>query len=883
MAVLLLSGVLCAAEIRADYYVAVNGDDAWSGRLAARNSQRTDGPFRTPDCARRAVRAMRRANDLPRPVTVLIRGGTYFLNEPLSFEPEDSGTTASPITYAAYPGEKPVLSGGVRLGGFTRDGKGWWRAKLPAAQESGDSPLSLYVNGQRRYRPRLPRQGSYRIAGSVPLDPGDSTKPCAFEFAPGSVRPDWANLGDVEVLTIHIWNMSRMRVRDVETTSGIVRFTGGLFARDGNWSEFAVNYPYYVENVKEALGRPGDFYFDRTLRELTYVPMPGEQPGSTEVIAPRLAQIIRIAGDPRQGRFIRNLHFRGLTFAHSNWSMPPGGHHFPQSDSILQGAVIAEGARGCSFGECRFVHTGAYALQFDLGCRDNVVEGSDFSDLGAGGVKIGFWAPGEPPDCAVSHNMVRNNTFAHGGRVQPGGTAVVVGTSHHNVIEHNDIYDFYYMGVSLGYTWEENVSARDNAVRDNHIHHMGQGALSDMGAIYTLGLSPGTRIEHNLIHDVRDAWYGGWGIYLDALSSEIEVRNNIVYRTAAGALHLNRGQGNVVENNILALGDEAQLVRSSPHQKPSMHFRNNIVYWRDAFLLASNWDGFNYEFDGNLYWDATRRPVRFGTLDFDQWQSHGLDRHSLIADPLFANPRGGDFRLAANSPAFAIGFAAIDGQGFGRIGAPADPESAWPLPAYPDLSRAEPLCIDFEDMRVGGKPHYAGVFEGGENARIRVTTETALTGRQSLAFTDDSTTKPGYLPFMTQPFKVVRGTAKVRFALRMMPGGVFRHEWRDIVKEGMHGPSLLVAGMGDLSVGGRVLERLPMNKWVWLEIECRVGPGAPGDFSVKVRQAGRSRGSEYRHLKGAGGFDRLMALFFISEGETEGRFFLDDISASVVD
>ena len=127
-----------------------------------------------------------------------------------------------------------------------------------------------------------------------------------------------------------------------------------------------------------------------------------------------------------------------------------------------------------------------------------------------------------------------------------------------------------------------------NEVGYNHIHHLGNGVLNDIGGIYTLGVSPGTVLHHNLIHDVTrfergDEGYGGWGIYLDAGSSEMVVENNVVYNTRDGGLHLHcfgHPYGDTIRNNVFAYSDEGQMMRNADHEPEgnNAHLERNIVY-----------------------------------------------------------------------------------------------------------------------------------------------------------------------------------------------------------------------------------------------------------------------------------------------------------------
>ncbi|MCX7600174.1 MAG: hypothetical protein N2512_15100, partial [Armatimonadetes bacterium] len=140
-----------AEDTKADFYVAPNGNDDWSGRLAEPSRDGTDGPFESLARAQEAVRELRRREpDRKTPVRVLIRGGVYYLPETLTFTPADSGTAESPTIYAAYPREVPVLSGGTRLTGWRQTPDGRWQVHLPEVERGEWDFCQLWVNGERR-------------------------------------------------------------------------------------------------------------------------------------------------------------------------------------------------------------------------------------------------------------------------------------------------------------------------------------------------------------------------------------------------------------------------------------------------------------------------------------------------------------------------------------------------------------------------------------------------------------------------------------------------------------------------------------------------------------------------------------------------------------
>ncbi|MCF7669046.1 MAG: right-handed parallel beta-helix repeat-containing protein [Verrucomicrobia bacterium] len=687
IAVIFLPFLVNAADI--EFYVSSKGNDSWSGKTLEPNADGTDGPFASIARAQRAIRDLRASGEIddnaPKP-TVFIRGGTYFLAEPLVFTASDSGTI-----YRAWRNERPVISGGVKFDEWDVTADGWWKAELPKVKRGDWSFTQLFVDDQRRLRPRLPEEGYFKIAGS--MEPSADAKGGGddrFKFGGNDIQGDWYDLHNVEVLAFHSWSMSRLPIKSVDTEVDVVTFYG-TSPSSSWWGKFNEGHRYLVENVREALNSPGEWYLDRVEGTLTYIPMPGETPESSRVIAPRLERLLIIKGEP-EGERVQDVLFKGLTFAHSAWRTPKTGQAIPQAEINLDGAVSATYAEGVVFRQCAVRQVGTYAVALGEGCRDNLIEACELVDLGAGGVKLGAtgltgWGGlnkmASAPEPLVSRNTVRDCTIAHGGRLHPAAIGVWIGHSPYNTIEHNDIHDFYYSATSIGWTWGYAKShAHHNKVTFNHLYNLGQRVLSDMGAVYTLGVSPGTTVSYNVIHDVYAFDYGGWGLYTDEGSTSVTMENNLVYRTKTGGFHQHYGRENRIINNIFAFTLTDQLQRTRVEDHISFTFERNIVVYDQGQLMGKQWSDDKLIMDNNLYWNTAGKVVFPGERNLEEWtNATGHDRHSVVADPLFTEAKGGDFTLNKESPAYEIGFVPFDYNKAGRVSERSLTQDMPPVPA----------------------------------------------------------------------------------------------------------------------------------------------------------------------------------------------------------
>ncbi len=874
----------------ATFYVAPNGNDKWSGKLKQPNAAQTDGPLASLAGARDAIRKLKAQAGLTAPVDVIIADGTYELAETFALTPADSGTDACPITYAAAPGAKPVITGGRRITGWRKGEGNLWEADVPGVREGEWYFHQLFVNGKRAVRARTPNEGYLHIAGPIkPLGDrkkarGDSSTKMGFRFKPGDVK-QWDNMDDVNVFLYHSWTSSLHWIKDVDLDENILRFV----ARSG-WpvAYWDAKQRYHLENYFEALDSPGEWYLNRKTGVLHYWPREGEGMAQADVWAPRLGILLRAEGESELGLTVEHINFKGLSFQHADWLVKKTDVNDGQGAAFQKdAAVMLRGARKIRFEQCEIAHVGMYAIWFRQGSKDNTLMQCHIHDLGSGGIRIGETSSPRNEAQAAERTWIENSWIHDGGHVFPAGHGVWIGRSSYNTVRRCEISDFYYSGFGIGWSWGYAASsAHHNVVEYCHIHDLGKGVLSDMGAIYTLGVSPGTRLTNNVMHDVYSYSYGGWGLYNDEGSTGIVMENNIVYNTKSGGYHQHYGKENVLRNNVFAFSKEAEIIRSREEEHLSFTFERNIVLVDNGEPLGGRWTNDNYKMDHNVYWDINGNEMEFADYAFDEWQAKGHDKGSIIADPLFVDAKGYDFQLKPGSPAYKLGFKDIDTSQVGLYGSPewTDPPKRikrppvkYPMPKPPVRS----VNDDFESTPAGEPPRIGHLSLSG-SAQLVVTDETAAVGKHSLKFVKTPDVEHGWQPHIYYNVKVTKGRVAASMYLRVEPGAKMYCEWRDYRGKYKVGPNFAVDPNGTLRSNRKPLLTLPHSKWVKIEMAAVVGAKKTGKWDMTITLPGQAPQTFNDLPFGNPAFRRLTWFGYSSTAPGDMVFYVDDVQVGAV-
>lgn len=524
--------------------------------------------------ALRSARELRRGSNPPlTPVRIVLDAGEYVLDQPLTLGPDDSGTAQAPLIIEAKQRGTVQFVGARRLSLKDTSKDAWRFTPYPALDSAAErSGGQFYVNGRRAVLAREPKEGSFWLVAKAD---NDSLIPRQQDFA--TLVKFLGRDSDRAVINLmQSWTSGEHRISSVDLTGTRVELIP-----KSKWSflKYGASQRYFVSNLPSAWDTPGEWIASEGA--IAYRPLTGDSDGPGAAARataywPRQPFLLLVQGTPNAS--VHHVKFQSLKFAYSGIPTPPSGWQDNQAASQLSGAIEMSYATEIALTDCAIEHIGAYAVWLKQGVRDSYISGCVMDDLGAGAIKIGMEKSGGQAD-KTSGNKITHNVLMHTGRQFPGGVGIWIGRSFDNEVSFNIIAHTSYTGISVGWSWGyEDASSGNNKITDNALFDIGQGMLSDLGAIYTLGRSPGTVISGNFIRQVEDFngyGAGAWGIYNDEGSTDILVENNVVVGTHSGGYQLHYGRDIVVRDNLFAQGRIAEVRWANIKRSGDWRFENN--------------------------------------------------------------------------------------------------------------------------------------------------------------------------------------------------------------------------------------------------------------------------------------------------------------------
>ncbi len=595
------AGASGAGPSDGNLYVSPTGDDSNLGSLSQ--------PLRTVTKARDVLRA--RSSALTADTIVYLRGGTYPLTSTIAFTDADGGKNGFYVKYMAYPGERPLLTGGQPVKGWTvfDAAKNIYSASGVTAQFR-----QLYVNGVKAIRARSPNLGANGAANFDRISGFDKTAH-NVQVASSYVAA-WNNLTKVEMHYMINWTDNVLRLASV-TTSGNTAYLKFQSAEDAIL--FARPFPqlgytttgktqcFYLENALEFLDQPGEWYLDETAQVLYYKPRAGEDMSTATVVAPMVETLLSATGASTSQQ-VQYLWFQGLAFAHSTYLRPSqygfldaqaGQYNLTATTDNKQ--TVGRPAAGVSISNANHIHfernlfaqMAATGLDFSSGTQNDTVIGNVFTDIGGSGVSVGKFTASETTEFHVPYNpsdaneictneTIKDNYISNVTTEIQGACGIAAGYPRDIDIEHNEIAQANYTGISVGFGWTTSVNAmQSNKINSNNVHNIAN-ILADGAAIYTLSnQTPTSEMQDNYVHDFSQSPWADYqigGLYLDEGTTGYTVAHN-VFANAPTSIFQNKTGTNTLTDNggssqttISAAGIEAAYQDIKTMTLPSAAF-----------------------------------------------------------------------------------------------------------------------------------------------------------------------------------------------------------------------------------------------------------------------------------------------------------------------
>lgn len=577
-----------------EIYVSPSGSDF--------NNGTKEKPIATLHAALRKSRELRRLNDsaVSQGIRIILRGGTYFLSEPVFIRPEDAGTPGHITIIMAAPGETSVLSGGIRITGWKKLStavaglspkakNNCWAADLKNVSAQSLNFRQLWVNNIKAVRARDSNGGRMNRI----LSWNKKEQSC---WIPTPKIPGFSIVKGAEFFIHQWWAIAILRIKKMNVQSDSTQLwfeqPESRIQSEHPWpapwiSKETGNSAFYLSNAIQFLDEPGEWYLDWRQQKLYYWPRNGENMLTAAVVAPVLENLLQIEGTKENP--VTHVYINNISFQHSSWLRPSQQGHVPHQNGLYMtdayrlkppgtkekagldnqawvgrpaAAVSVSFAKEIHFENCRFEHLASTGLDYHKGVQQSEVKGNLFKDIGGNGLLAGVYSdpgheihlPYNPTDerevcdgISISNNLITDVTNDDWSCVGIG-----LGYTRNSVVEHNEVENVSYSGITMGWGWSPAPNVmKNNRIIANRIHHYGKHNY-DCAGIYTLSEQPGSVISNNVVENIFKAPYAHlpshwFYLYTDEGSSGFTVKDN--YTPSPKFLQNSNGPDNEWTNN----------------------------------------------------------------------------------------------------------------------------------------------------------------------------------------------------------------------------------------------------------------------------------------------------------------------------------------------
>jgi len=554
--VLLVLAVLLSSCNRSDtFFVSPGGDDENSGSRSK--------PFRTLEKAKAAVAGLIAGGMENGEIHVYFRGGTYFFKESVVFKGEEFGAGNNRIIFSAWQDEKPVFSGGKIIAGWQKAdgdiahlpeaGRGnIWVADIPEGNPNriarflGKDTVSLQNAVSVHMSTAEPDEMNVSKDDFMGANYDDPEPYSRFIFAGNDLR-NWENISDIEVIARphYGWvsNILPLKSVDMESKIAYTAVPATYYITKLSGSGDDANPNLRVLNAIDHLDEPGEWVISSMKNKIYYWP---EDSVPGDIFYPLTKEIIRLEGNEAEGKLIRNIVFRGITFAHGDRDTMEDGDigiqhdwaFYNKSDALVR-FVDTE---NCVIDGCTFTSGGGGGVRLDLYSQNNKIINNEFRYLGGTAILLSGYGPGAKN--VNRNNEIINNHIHHIGESYLHSPALFVWQSGGNRIAHNLIHSIPYTGIVISgprpqffnVKWMGNRRELTGTVRREEVKDIVNpewqrysGHANDWDVMFPYLFASDNVVEYNEIHHVMEQMDDGNAIYLSGTGWNNIVRRNYVH------------------------------------------------------------------------------------------------------------------------------------------------------------------------------------------------------------------------------------------------------------------------------------------------------------------------------------------------------------------